>query len=107
MAPRQLYLPPQLRSFFSQFFTSAQVVKMDNGSGTGTVKFESKNAFNSAKVFSATMMNDRAMLGETITEWMRANPSFVVTEIFVTQSSDEAFHCLAMTVFYYDPSADS
>ena len=78
---------------------------MENASGTGTVKFESKHKFNSAKVFSATMMNDRSMLGETITEWMKANPSYEVTEIFVTQSSDEAFHCLAMTIFFYNPEA--
>ena len=78
---------------------------MENASGTGTVRFESKHKFNSAKVFSATMMNDRSMLGDTITEWMRDNPTFEITEIVVTQSSDEAFHCLAMTVFFYDPDA--
>ena len=78
---------------------------MEHASGKGTVRFESSNSFNSAKVFSATMMNDRSMLGETITEWMQANPAFEVTEIYVTQSSDEAFHCLAMTIFFYDPAA--
>ena len=80
---------------------------MDNASGAGTVRFPSKHAFNSAKVFSATKMNDRSALGDTITTWMQANSNFEVTEIYVTQSSDEAFHCLAMTVFYYDPTADS
>jgi hypothetical protein len=78
---------------------------MENASGKGTVIFETSHTFNSAKVFSATMMNDRGMLGETITEWMQANPRFEVTEIYVTQSSDEAFHCLAMTIFFYDPTA--
>lgn len=78
---------------------------MDSDSGTGTVKFNDKHNFSSVKVFSATMMNDRSRLGETVTDWIRSNPGFEVTEICVTQSSDEAFHCLAMTVFYYDPSA--
>lgn len=76
---------------------------MENASGTGTVRFDSEHKFNSAKVFSATMMNDRSMLGDTITDWMKAHPSYEITEIFVTQSSDEAFHCLAMTVFFYNP----
>ncbi len=78
---------------------------MDNASGTGAVKFANEHSFNSAKVFSATMMNDRGKLGETITAWITEHPSFEITEIVVTQSSDEAFHCLAMTVFYYDPNA--
>ncbi len=78
---------------------------MENASGHGTIKFESSHSFNSAKVFAATMMNDRNKLGETITDWMQENPSFEVTEIYVTQSSDEAFHCLAMTIFFYDPAA--
>jgi hypothetical protein len=78
---------------------------MDNASGTGSVKFSIEHSFNSAKVFSATMMNDRGKLGETITYWIDENPAFEITEIVVTQSSDEAFHCLAMTVFFFDPNA--
>ena len=78
---------------------------MDNVSGSGIVRFE-KRDFNSVKVFSATMMNDRGKLGDVVTDWIQSNPSFQITEIFVTQSSDEAFHCLAMTVFYYDPSGE-
>ena len=78
---------------------------MDNASGTGTVKFESQESFNSARVFSATMMNERGKLGDLVTSWMSEHPEYEITEIVVTQSSDEAFHCLAMTVFYYDPAA--
>lgn len=78
---------------------------MESGSGTGRVKFNGERAFNSVKVFSATMMNDRAKLGDNVTEWIQAHPDNEITEIIVTQSSDEAFHCLAMTVFYFDPSA--
>ena len=76
---------------------------MDAGYGKAT--FDNSKAFNSVKVFSATMMNDRAKLGDTVTDWIQAHPECQVTEIIVTQSSDEAFHCLAMTLFYFDPAA--
>lgn len=58
--------------------------------------------FNGVKVFSATMMADRDQLGEKITAWLGNHPSFKLTDVIVTQSSDEAFHCLAITVFYYE-----
>jgi hypothetical protein len=61
--------------------------------------------FNGVKVFSATMFGARAELGETITMWIAANPSFKITEFVVTQSSDEAFHCIAISVFYWEPLA--
>lgn len=59
-------------------------------------------AFNGVKVFSATMVADRDMLGEKVTAWMSANPDKKVTNVVVTQSSDEAFHCIAITVFYFE-----
>jgi hypothetical protein len=52
------------------------------------------------KVFSATMQQDRDRLGETITAWLKANPKLWIIETRVTQSSDSAFHCLAITIFY-------
>ena len=52
------------------------------------------------KVFSATMQQDRDRLGETVTAWLRANPKLWIIETRVTQSSDHAFHCLAITIFY-------
>lgn len=61
--------------------------------------------FNGVKVFSATMFADRDQLGEKITAWMASHPAFRVTDVVVTQSSDEAFHCLAITVFYWDDGA--
>ncbi len=60
--------------------------------------------FNGVKVFSATKFQDREVLGETVTAWIRANQSFDVTDVVVTQSSDNAFHCVAMSVFYTDPA---
>jgi len=59
--------------------------------------------FNGVKVFSATMVADRDQLGEKVTAWMTANQErYKVTDIVVTQSSDEAFHCIAVTVFYWE-----
>jgi hypothetical protein len=33
---------------------------------------------------------------------MHNNSHLKVTDIVVTQSSDEAFHCIAITVFYWE-----
>ncbi len=60
--------------------------------------------FNGVKVFSATMVAAREKLGESVTEWIRANPRLVIEDVVVTQSSDESFHCIAITVFYTDPA---
>jgi hypothetical protein len=56
--------------------------------------------FNGVKVFSATMFAERDRLGDRVTEWIAANSHLKVTEMIVTQSSDAAFHCVAITVFY-------
>ena len=58
--------------------------------------------FNGVKIFSATMFALREQLGETVTAWMAANPQLIVTEFVVTQSSDSQFHCVAITVFYWE-----
>jgi hypothetical protein len=58
--------------------------------------------FNGVKVFSATMAQERENLGDRITEWLRTRPQLAVVDTVVTQSSDEAFHCLAITLFYWE-----
>jgi hypothetical protein len=58
--------------------------------------------FNGVKVFSATMVADRDQLGEKVTSWINSHPEKKVTDLVVTQSSDEAFHCIAITVFYFE-----
>ncbi len=63
------------------------------------------NQFNGVKVFSATMAQDRDQLGEKLTAWLAERPALQVVDTVVTQSSDEAFHCLAITLFYFDPRA--
>lgn len=67
---------------------------------SAVVSFSPNKSFNGLRVFSATMVADRDLLGEKVTEWMRANPHITVTQTVVTQSSDDQFHCIAITVFY-------
>jgi hypothetical protein len=57
--------------------------------------------FNGVKVFSATMLADRARLGDTVTGWLTEHAVDVV-DLVVTQSSDASFHCVALTLFYWD-----
>jgi hypothetical protein len=56
--------------------------------------------FNAVKVFSATMFQDRERLGEKVSEWISSHSGFRISDVVVTQSSDAAFHCIAITVFY-------
>ena len=58
--------------------------------------------FNGVKVFSATMFAQRDRLGETVSDWLAQHPEFEVSEMRVTQSSDASFHCVAITVFYWE-----
>lgn len=60
---------------------------------------------NVVKVISATLMEQRLHLGEKITEWLAAHPSYEILDIVMTQSSDSAFHCLACIIFAHDPVA--
>ena len=74
----------------------------NSGNQSGTLVVRKDVKFNGVKVFSATMVADRDQLGEKVTAWIAANPNKKVTDIVVTQSSDEAFHCIAITVFYHE-----
>jgi hypothetical protein len=62
------------------------------------------SAFNGVKVFAATMVQQRMLLGETVTAWLEEararRPGFQIVEMLVSQSSDEAFHCISICVFY-------
>ncbi len=68
----------------------------------GVFLTEEADMFNGVKVFSATKMVDREVLGERITQWLRENPDKEVVDKIVTQSSDNEFHCLAITLFFKD-----
>lgn len=69
---------------------------------TGRVVLRPEMPFNGVKVFSATMFAQRDCLGEQVTSWLSSHPQVVATEMVVTQSSDEEFHCVAITVFYWE-----
>ena len=68
------------------------------------VTLHTDRQFNGVKVFSATMFADRERLGETITAWLTDRPHIKVTQMVVTQSSDAAFHCITITVFFWEPA---
>lgn len=70
----------------------------------GQPRPDTSKQFNGVQVFSATMVADRARLGEKVTEWITSHPEFSIVEIVQTQSSDEQFHCIALTVFYRGPT---
>jgi hypothetical protein len=62
-------------------------------------KTYSINDFTAAKVFTATKAAEREKLGEAITEWLQNNKVQIVDKS-ITQSSDQAFHCLTVILFY-------
>ena len=49
-------------------------------------------------LFSATMAKERDQLGDRVTEWLRRNPQFELTELRTMQSSDESFHCVTFVL---------
>ncbi len=73
---------------------------LSNQTGQITVRKDLK--FNGLKIFSATMVADREQLGEKVTNWIHNNPQCKLTDLVVTQSSDQAFHCVAITVFFHE-----
>ena len=62
--------------------------------------------FDGVKVFSATKAREREDLGETITRWMESNPDAEIVDKTVTQSSDNEFHCLSITLFFKRKTAN-
>ena len=76
-------------------------------SGRVITRSRPRLAFNGVKIFSATMYAMREQLGETVTRWLAEHTEFQVVDIVVTQSSDAAFHCIAISVFYFEPGLGS
>ena len=64
------------------------------------------NQFNGVKVFSATMGPTRAKLGDDVTAWIATHPKAIIVDTVVTQSSDAGFHCLAIWLFFFEPTKD-
>ena len=61
-------------------------------------------SFSAVKVFSATKAREREELGETITRWIKENPDVQIVDKIVTQSSDNEFHCVTITLFFNPPA---
>ncbi len=75
---------------------------MTSSTGKSVKNDGPRRPFNGVKVFSATMAPERDNLGDKITNWLRDHPNCEIVDTIVTQSSDEAFHCLAITIFYWE-----
>lgn len=58
------------------------------------------SGYTGCKVFSGTRPSDRDQLGERMTAWLGANPDVEVIATVTVQSSDHAFHCLSLVIFY-------
>jgi hypothetical protein len=71
---------------------------MDEGTSART----RTERFNGVRTFTATLAREREALGERVTEWIRGNPDKRIVDTAVTQSSDAEFHCLAITVFFWE-----
>lgn len=63
--------------------------------------------FDGVKVFTATKAREREELGEAITAWLQQNRDLQVVDRVVTQSSDNEFHCLTITLFWARRDASS
>jgi len=67
-----------------------------------TLSVATASQFTGVKTFTATLAAQRCGLGDVVTSWLRAHPEIDVVDIVVTQSSDHAYHCLTITVFFND-----
>lgn len=61
---------------------------------------DSRHAFEAVKVFSCTLAGERERLGERVSAWLANQTDVEVVDQVVTQSSDAAHHCIAITLFY-------
>jgi len=62
------------------------------------------SGFNGVKIFSASLYALRENLGVEVTRWLeearRTRPDFSVVDIVIRQSSDRAYHCLSIVLFF-------
>ncbi len=63
-------------------------------------------SFTGVKVFSTTLARDREVMGETISKWLAAHPGLEIVGREVKQSSDHAFHCLSIILFFREREID-
>ena len=53
---------------------------------------------NLVKVFSVTKAKDREAIGDRVTDWIAANPTFRIVTTVVALSSDLKFHCYSIVL---------
>ena len=58
------------------------------------------NGYTGCRVFHATVSDQRERLGEKVSAWLQENPGIMVTDTVVSQSSDYAFHCVSIVIFF-------
>lgn len=58
------------------------------------------SGYTGVKVFSATKARERDALGDVVTTWLRRNPNVEVVGKVICLTSDRAFHCLSITLFF-------
>lgn len=46
------------------------------------------------------MAAQRERIGDVVNAWIAAHADLEIADIVVTQSSDAAFHCITITVFF-------
>lgn len=64
--------------------------------------------FTGVRVFSATRHEDRAVLGERVTDWMTSRRGTIeIVDIVQRQSSDSAYHLISVVVFFNEPGKAS
>lgn len=62
------------------------------------------STFNGVKIFCATLVHSRSQIGDLVTLWLedarKTRPGFQIADILIRQSSDRAYHCLTILVFF-------
>lgn len=77
---------------------------MQTRDGRGSPRYSARmGGFSAVKVFSTTMAREREQLGERITTWLLGHPELRVVDRVVTQTSDNEYHCLSVTLFLAGP----
>ena len=49
------------------------------------------------------MIRERQELDRVVNGWLRHHPGVTILDYRVTQSSDDAFHCITIILFFHDP----
>ncbi len=65
--------------------------------------------FDGVEIWSLTKPREREGLGGRVTSWIRKNKHLQVVDFQISQSSDNAYHCVTVVLFYKtisQPSAE-